>query len=191
VQVQVQVQVQVLQGTRMPDSPNNLLPVARLVGLFGIGGEFKCRASTAGEEAVKAGRIFFLDAEGKRAVTVTMVRRRQKRIIVKLADIETVEAAQPLLGALLYFPQADIHLGEGEFLDQDLIGLRLCDPEGRELGVVRAVEHYPAQDCLLIEPGHVLVPLVQEFISAIDTAQGRIIARLPEGLLEPERAEKG
>ena len=174
----------------MSSTPNNLLPVARLVGLFGISGEFKCRPSSAGEEAVTADRVFFLDPEGKRALTTTMVRRHHKRMIVKLSGIETLEAAQPLVGSTLYLPREQIHVREGEFLDHDLIGLRLCDLEGRELGVVRSVEHYPAQDCLLVEPGHALVPLVRAFILDIDTAQGQIIVSLPEGLLDQQHAEE-
>jgi 16S rRNA processing protein RimM len=75
-------------------------------------------------------------------------------------------------------------LPQGEYLDDDLIGLRLCDPGGRELGVVVGVEHFPAQDCLVVGERRALVPVVSAFIKSIDPSAGTITAELPEGLLD-------
>ncbi len=74
-------------------------------------------------------------------------------------------------------------LGPDEYLDADLIGLRLLDEKGTELARVVGVEHYPAQDCLVVEPGRALVPLVKAFIKRIDVDDGVIVTELPEGLL--------
>jgi 16S rRNA processing protein RimM len=168
----------------------DLLPVAQFVGVFGIHGELKIRPSSAGEDTIVADRTFFLDPEGKRSVVPTMVHRRHKRIIVKLSGVESVEAAQLLVGTNLYLPREHIPLREFEYLDQDLIGMSLYDTQGQPLGrTVRGVEHYPAQDCLLVEPGHVLIPLVRAFVRKIDLVKRCITIMVPEGLLDSDRAE--
>jgi 16S rRNA processing protein RimM len=167
----------------------DLLPVAQFVGVFGIHGELKIQPSSAGEDAIVADRIFFLDPAGKRSVVPTMVRRRHKRIVVKLSGVESVEAAKLLVGTNLYLPREHIPLRDFEFLDQDLIGMSLYDTQGQPLGTVRGVEHYPAQDCLLVEPGHVLIPLVRAFVRKIDLVKRCITIMVPEGLFDSDRAE--
>jgi 16S rRNA processing protein RimM len=174
------------QGRR---TPHNFLPVARLTGLFGVHGELKCRPSSAGEEAIVENREFFLDPQGRDAVVPTVVHRLHKRIVVKLRGVESIEAARPFVGKMLYLPREALTLREGEFLDEDLIGARLFDPQGQELGAVGGIEHFPAHACLIIEPGHVLLPMVRAFIREIDVAARRIIVTLPEGLLDPREAE--
>jgi 16S rRNA processing protein RimM len=168
----------------------NLLAVARLTGLFGVHGELKCRPSGAGEEAIVEHREFFLDPQGKRAVVPTIVRRHHKRIVLKLRGVESIDAARPFVGATLYLPREQVILREGEFLDEDLVGARLFDPQGKELGTVSGVEHYPAQACLVVEPGRALLPMVRAFIKEIDIAARRIVVTLPEGLLDPREAEE-
>jgi len=149
----------------------------------------KCRPSSAGEEAIVENRELFLDPQGRQAVVPTVVRRLHNRIVVKLRGVESIEAARPFVGAMLYLPRERLTLREGEYLDDDLIGARLFDPQGRELGVVGGIEHYPAHGCLVVEPGHVLLPMVRAFIREIDVAAQRIIVTIPEGLLNPREAE--
>jgi ribosomal 30S subunit maturation factor RimM len=62
--------------------------------------------------------------------------------------------------------------------------LKLRDPGGRELGIVVAVEHYPAGDYLVVGERRALVPVVPAFIQSIDCAAGTITAELPDGLLD-------
>ena len=91
---------------------------------------------------------------------------------------------EPLVGALLIVPRADIPLGEREYFDEDLIGCRLLQGE-RVVGTVRAVRHYPAQDMLELEGG-ALVPLVAEFVRDVDLAARVLRVELPAGLVEGE-----
>lgn len=98
--------------------------------------------------------------------------------------VDTPEAARSLVGAHLYAEREAMPLAADEYLDADLIGLRLVDDAGRELARVVGIEHFPAQDCLVVEPGHNLVPLVKAFVRRVDLAAGTIVTTLPEGLLE-------
>jgi 16S rRNA processing protein RimM len=162
----------------------SLTAIAKLVGVFGLRGELKCVPTRAGEMALAAGRQYALDAGGGRMVRCAALRRHHTRWLVTLDGVATPDAAHEYIGATLYAERDALHLGEGEYLDSDLVGLRLCDPNGRELGAVVGVEHLPASDYLIVGPKRALVPLVRAFIRSIDVRAGTIVADLPEGLLD-------
>jgi 16S rRNA processing protein RimM len=157
--------------------------VGRLTGVFGLRGELKCRPTAAGADAFEAGRTFSLGAEADaRELRCSGTRRHHERLLVAFEGVVTPEAARALAGAELY-AEHETSLGPDEYLDADLIGLRLLDPAGRDLGSVVAVEHYPAQDCLVVGSARALVPLVKAYVRSIDLGARTIVADLPEGLL--------
>jgi 16S rRNA processing protein RimM len=166
--------------------------VARLAGVFGIRGELKCKPATFGDGVLSAGRTYFTSPEPGRGseLELATVRRHHERSIVTVAGIETPEAAQALVGTELFLERAEIELLPGEYFDADLIGLRLLDEAGRERGTVVRVEHYPAQDCLVVAPGGALVPLVRAFAPKIDLTARTIAMTLPRGLLDGSEAEE-
>ncbi|MBD5634445.1 MAG: 16S rRNA processing protein RimM [Candidatus Eremiobacteraeota bacterium] len=163
--------------------------VGRLLGVFGIRGEIKCRPSASGTGAFAAGRLFTLGAEpGARELRCTTARRHHERLLLAFEGISTPEAARDLIGADLYADSAEVELGPNEYLDADLIGLRLISENGRELARVVGVRHFPAQDCLVVDPGGALVPLVKAFVRAIDVAGGTMSVSLPAGLLSDDES---
>lgn len=69
---------------------------------------------------------------------------------------------------------------------RELTGLRAQRPTGEEIGTITDLEHYPAQDVLVVkEVGgqHTRVPLVKEIVPRIDVAEGVVIIDAPAGLL--------
>jgi 16S rRNA processing protein RimM len=162
----------------------DLIPVARLTGIFGLRGELKCRPTSAGEGAVEAGREYPLGAEpGAKRVTLQSVRKHSGRLVVLLRGVATPEAAQTYVGRELYAERGAIELAPGEYLDADLVGMQIVDEAGTVLGEVVGVEHYPAQDCLVVGKQRALVPLVKAFVREIDLPGRKIVMDLPEGLL--------
>ena len=121
---------------------------------------------------------------GARTLLCTAVRRHQESLLLTFEGIASPEDARALTNASLYAGVRDIPLGAGEYLDRDLIDCELVDPAGRLLGRVVDVQHFPAQDCLVVDPGHQYVPLVKAFVRGIDIAARRIDVDLPDGLLE-------
>ena len=69
---------------------------------------------------------------------------------------------------------------EDEYLLEDLIGLKVVTVEGEELGVVDAIEDYPAHEILLV--GEIMIPLVDEFIKDIDLEDGVMTVKLIYGM---------
>ncbi len=95
-----------------------------------------------------------------------------------------------MVGATLFVDRGAVALGEGEYFDDDLVGCALVDVAGAVLGDVVAIEHYPAQDVLLIGPSRAMVPLVRAFVRGIDVDARRITVDLPAGLLDPREADE-
>lgn len=118
------------------------------------------------------------------------LRLHKGRPLVAFDGIGDAAAAEPLVGATLALDRADVALAADEFFDDDLIGCALVDARGAVLGEVRAVEHYPAQDVLLVGAARAMVPLVREFVRAVDVRAKRIAVELPPGLLDAREAEE-
>lgn len=157
--------------------------VGRLTGVFGTRGELRCRATDA--QALILGSTLILAGNGtERTVRCSGIRTAHGRLLLRFDGIDSPEAAHPLVGAEVYAEGDDGVLGPDEYHDSDLIGLRLIDEQGRELARVVGVEHYSAQDCLVVGPDRALVPLVKAFIKRVDLAGGYVVTALPAGLLE-------
>jgi 16S rRNA processing protein RimM len=78
-----------------------------------------------------------------------------------------------------------------EYYDRQLVGLRVLDAAGTEVGRVTGVAHLPAQDLLEIDTGagEALVPFVSELVPDVDLDQGLLrLADVP-GLLAAGEGE--
>jgi 16S rRNA processing protein RimM len=77
-------------------------------------------------------------------------------------------------------PQLD---GADEFYVFQLVGLSVEDESGQQLGRVREVLEYPANDVLELDSGASL-PLVEACVRQVDLAGGRIVVAV--GFADPE-----
>lgn len=70
--------------------------------------------------------------------------------------------------------------------DQQLVGLAVLR-DGNEVGSIIRVEHYPAQDMLIVgtkDDKEVMVPFVKAFVSTVDIEANTITVTPPAGLFE-------
>jgi 16S rRNA processing protein RimM len=164
----------------------------RVTGVFGLRGELKVAPSRIGEDALAAGidvRAMLADGTS-RALRVRALRLHQGRPLLAFEGIDDANAAQALTGATLFVDRAIVAMGVDEYFDDDLVGCVLVDVAGTVLGEVVGVEHYPAQDVLLVGPRRSMVPLVRAFVRGIEVAARRITVDLPAGLLDPREADE-
>ena len=94
-------------------------------------------------------------------------------------------------GVRLYAPRDVLpDLPDDEFYHTDLIGLTVFDAGGVELGRIKAVLNHGAGDLLEIavkgEKQPVLLPFTVANVPLVDVAGGKVIADLPDGLLDRE-----
>ena len=168
------------------------IAAARLAGTFGLQGELKCVPVRGDESRVIEGMAYALAPDGDAPrVTLRMVRRHHGRTIVALDGVTTEDAARGFVGKELFIAATELALGEGEYLDDDLIGLQIVDAGSRAvLGAVARVQHYPVNDYLVVAHNDALIPLVREFVRGIDLAARTVAVTLPAGLLDPAAAEE-
>ena len=150
--------------------PADELPVGRIAGLFGIRGEVKCDPTRAGRMLFSAGETLRAELPDgdSRSLSIEGVREHKGRLLLRFAAIDSPEEAETLTGATLYAPRARIELAPNEYLDADLVG---CDLYGSG-GLAGTVERGK------------MIPLIEQFIKAVDIPRKRIDVDLPEGLLE-------
>ncbi|BDE06649.1 ribosome maturation factor RimM [Vulcanimicrobium alpinum] len=168
-----------------------------MAGVFGLRGELKLDPSRIGDDALAVGltlRATLRDGT-TRELRIASLRPHKGRPLVRFDGIDDATAAQPLVGATLAIPRSAVVLKRDEYLDDDLRGCALVDASGAILGDVTAVEHYPAQDVLIVRvagasPRTAMVPLVRTFVQQIDVTAKRIAVDLPRGLLDERDADQ-
>jgi 16S rRNA processing protein RimM len=169
-----------------------------VAGVFGLRGELKVAPSRIGDDALAAGvelRATLGDGS-ERVLRVRSLRRHQGRPLVSFDGVDDANAAQVLVGATLAIGRGDVALDRGEYFDDDLVGCSLVDADDVVLGEVTGVEHYPAQDVVIValprgsRERRAMVPLVRAFVKAIDVRARRISVELPPGLLDSQEADE-
>jgi 16S rRNA processing protein RimM len=179
-------------------TPKNDANAGRVAGVFGLRGELKVAPSRIGDDALEAGvELRATLADGTvRELRVRALRRHQGRPLVSFDGVEDATAAEALVGAMLTIDRDDVELDDDEYFDDDLVGCALVDAGGEVLAEVLAVEHYPAQDVLIVavrgaqrEP-RAMVPLVRAFVKGVDVRARRISVELPPGLLDSQAADE-
>jgi 16S rRNA processing protein RimM len=136
----------------------------------------------------------FLDAGGADAAAyrIAEVRRAGKGCVVALEGVDSRDRAEALTGArVLVLRSALPRLDEGEYYVDDLMGLEVRS-SGRILGTVTGSRAQGGIEVLTVrgEVHDIDVPLVEEYIVAIDLAAARIEAKDTDDLPRTARAER-
>ncbi|PPF46108.1 ribosome maturation factor RimM [Pseudoclavibacter sp. AY1F1] len=95
-------------------------------------------------------------------------------------------AAESLAKAILWVDSNDAEeLEDDAWYDHQLVGLDVRR-DGVSVGTVIRVEHFPAQDLLVVKTAdaEVLVPLVKAIVSEVDLEAGIVSVTPPNGLFE-------
>lgn len=128
---------------------------------------------------------FELASATPRQLEVEDVWMHQEKAVVKFAGVDTISDADRLRGLDLCIPlSARRQLQEGEVFLSDLVGCRLFDSKDSLLGTVEDVYEEGAQVWLQLDTNGALVPWVPAFFPVQDIPNKRLVADLPEGLLE-------
>ena len=149
----------------------DLIEVARSLSPYGVKGWIRVAPETDEELLLECTKWWFRgprDAE-PRPLEVGGVKPHGKGLIAKWKGCETPEEAQNWKGTILIDREDFPPLPEGEFWDEDLIGCRVVNKEGEELGTVETLETNGVQSLLAVkgEKRH-LIPLIPEYVLDID-----------------------
>ncbi len=165
---------------------NRLIVVGQIAGAFGVRGEVRVRSFTDDPEAC-FGYGPLMDEAGR--VILTPVRHRPLKGLFGVTPKEQRprEAWEAMRGVRLHAPRSALpDAGEGEIYVADLVGLRVAHVDGRDLGVVKAVQNFGAGELLEIRPPGgptYLLPFTEDNFPRIDVEAGVICAAPDEALL--------
>lgn len=175
------------------------LRVARLVKAHGLKGGLKLELYTD-DPALRfsPGASFTLQVPtdspwfGK-TLTLASIREMNGSPVGFFEGVEDRTAAESLVKAILWVEHdPEVRPTEEDaWFDHQLVGLRVLR-EGAQVGVVIRVEHFPAQDLLVIDTGsdEVLLPFIKAFAPRVDSDAGVIEITPPGGLFEPVEGEE-
>jgi 16S rRNA processing protein RimM len=167
----------------------DLILIGRIARTHGIRGDLLVNPETDfPEERFTEGRVLQLEMPGRsEPVTIESVRLHQGRPLIGLAGVDTMEAAEALIGAELKVPEAEIPpLPAGTYYRHDLVGCEVTDTTGQAIGRVTSVDGPMERSRLVIAGprGEVMVPMVGGICVRVDPAAKVIVVDPPKGLLE-------
>ena len=150
-----------------------------VAGAHGLRGGLRIKLHNPGSELLSELEEIGLRLAGEIAVhRVRELRGTPKALLLQLAGVETLEAAEALRGAELCVPRALLPEPEqGEYYFVDLEGLPVFAPDGAQLGVIERVQEYPAAHVLRVksDDGVREVPMRAPYLVSVDLSAGRIV----------------
>lgn len=155
--------------------PADLVELGVVRGAFGVKGWAHVAPHDVDAAVLRAARRWWVaKGDAVRRLEVTAVRRHGSGLVAKWVGCDSPEAAEAWRGWTVAVARADFPPpGRGEFYWIDLVGAKVVNRAGVELGTVTGLRNNGAQDLLEIGGARatsLLVPLVESYIDGIDAA---------------------
>ena len=156
------------------------LVVGKLRRPHGIHGEILMDVLTDFPERLLPGKKVLV-GEAHQSLEIVNLRRHDPELLISFEGIETREEAGEYRNRLVYV-EADALpiLPEGEFYHHDLIGLRVENEAGQELGVLEQVLVTGANDVYVVrtvDEQELLLPAIHDVVLEIDPENGKMVVR--------------
>jgi 16S rRNA processing protein RimM len=185
----------------VPDASGEWVTLAVILKTQGRRGEVAAELHTDVPDRFRQDmQLWALVKDGqRREMTVEDLWPHKSFLVLKFQGVETINDAEPLIGAELQLPRSErAQLEPGWTYLSDLIGCRVFDGQ-REIGEIEDVQFGAGEAPLLVvRSGGKFpyeVPFAEAFLEKLDLGQRQVRMKLPEGLLEVNapltKAEKG
>lgn len=160
-----------------------------ITSTHGLKGEVKVFPTTDDAKRFKRLKEVILDTGKERlGLEVEGVKFFKQFVILKFKGIEDISEVEKYRKAsLLVTRQNAVRLNRDEYFVADLIGLRVQDEDGAEIGTLREVLETGANDVYVIDltdGRELLLPAIKQCVLAVDVESGFIKIHILEGLLD-------
>lgn len=162
------------------------IKVGRIVNAHGIRGEVRVQPRDLDPYFLTEFETFYIDGK---PVTPTANHVHKHLVLMKFPGVDDMNAALAYKDKDLYIRREDAELPEGEFFDEELLGVQVFDCEtGALLGEIKRVETYPASKVYTVKgEREYLIPAVKDaFIHSVDLDSNRMEVHVWEGLATDE-----
>jgi 16S rRNA processing protein RimM len=163
----------------------DLVVIARLVRPQGRHGEVLAEPLSDKEGRFPGLKRVFVETEdgGSREAVVTSAWPHKGRWVLKLAGVDSIDAAEEQRGLRVGLPESELGpLPPGSFYHHQIRGLAVVSEGGEALGTVADILETGAALVLVVRDGEVerLVPFAEPFVREVRLSEGRLVVRLLE-----------
>jgi 16S rRNA processing protein RimM len=154
-----------------------LVTLGRVVGVYGIKGWVKVYSYTRPPEAIFDHARWLVGREGRRREVALLQGRAQGRgLVAELEGCTDRDQARELIDADIAVRASDLPpLGPGEYYWHQLVGLKVVNLEGADLGTVDHLLETGANDVLVVRGERErLIPYTRDAVKQIDLDGGVI-----------------
>ncbi len=176
-----------------PDASGEWITLAVVIKTQGRRGEVAAELHTDVPDRFRQDmRLWALAKDGqRREVTVEDLWPHKSFLVLKFQGVETINDAEPLVGAELQLPSSErAELEPGWTYLSDLVGCTVFDGQ-REIGKIEDVQFGAGEAPLLVvrnkEQTAKLpyeIPFAEAYLEKLDLERKQVRMKLPEGLLE-------
>lgn len=167
------------------------LNVGKIVNTHGVMGEVRVISTTDFPEIrYQVGNTLYLFQDKKKPIklTITSHRKHKNFDLLMFEGYININHAESLRGGELKVIEDDLEdLAENEYYYYEIVGLKVLDQEGAELGVISEILDTGANDVWVVKrkgQRDALLPYIESVIKEIDLENGVVHADIPEGLLD-------
>ncbi len=158
-----------------PPPTDSLVTIGRILKPFGVQGEVKVESLSDVPGRFEGLQTVYLtlphETATPRKTTVTQVRDVNAGYLMKCSAFSTPEEATHFRGAWIQIPtSAALPRDPDTFYQFELIGLRVEDPDGQQMGKVEEIFEYPQHHVLVVrnQEAEFLIPANRRTIEKVD-----------------------
>ena len=156
------------------------IEAGKIVNTHGVKGEVKIQVWLDSPDFLKTFKRIYIDGK---AVKIMSARVHKDFLIALLEGVNDVNEAMCLKNKTVYIDRKDAKLPRGAYFLQDIIGAKVFDETGNDVGTLTDIMETPASQIYVVEgESEHLIPAVDEFILAVDADKGEVRVKLIEGM---------
>lgn len=167
----------------------DLLQVGIITSTHGVRGEVKVYPTTDDPRRFRRLKEVVLDTgREKLNLEIEGVKFFKQFVILKFKGLDNINDIEKYRQKSLYVTRKNaVRLQKDEYFIADLIGLKVQDEDGKELGTVKDVIETGANDVYEVEMADgksLLLPAIKQCILKVDVENGTMQVHVLEGLLD-------
>lgn len=167
----------------------DLLQVGIIASTHGVRGEVKVYSTTDDPRRFRRLKEVVLDTgKEKMNLEIEGVKFFKQFVILKFKGLDNINDIEKYRQKSLYVTRKNaVRLQRDEYFIADLIGLKVQDEDGKELGTVKDVIETGANDVYEVEMADgksLLLPAIKQCILNVDVENGTMQVHVLEGLLD-------
>lgn len=165
------------------------LQVGVIASTHGVRGEVKVFPTTDDVKRFRRLKEVLLDT-GKEQLSLEIegVKFFKQFAILKFKGIDNINDIEKYKGKSLFVTRENaVKLKKDEYFIADLIGLKILDEDGNDIGVLNDVMETGANDVYVIamhDGRELLLPAIKQCVLQVDTENGFVKIHILEGLLD-------